>query len=33
MARHLKITVQVVPYANGAHPGMAAGPFQVLGFP
>ncbi|MGH3929515.1 MAG: helix-turn-helix domain-containing protein [Pseudonocardiaceae bacterium] len=33
MARQPKITVQVVPYVNGAHPGMAAGPFQVLGFP
>ncbi|RDG37236.1 hypothetical protein DVH02_15470 [Streptomyces corynorhini] len=33
MARHPKITVQVLPYANGAHPGMAAGPFQILGFP
>ncbi|MGH3855783.1 MAG: DUF5753 domain-containing protein [Pseudonocardiaceae bacterium] len=33
MARHPKITVQVVPYVHGAHPGMAAGPFQILGFP
>ncbi|MEO7194047.1 MAG: helix-turn-helix transcriptional regulator [Pseudonocardiaceae bacterium] len=33
LARHPKITVQVVPYANGAHPGMAAGPFKILGFP
>lgn len=33
MAQHPKITVQVLPYAHGAHPGMAAGPFQILGFP
>jgi len=33
MAQHPKITVQVVPYVNGAHPGMAAGPFKILGFP
>lgn len=33
MAQHPKITVQVLPYAHGAHPGTAAGPFQILGFP
>ncbi|MCX4675637.1 DUF5753 domain-containing protein [Streptomyces sp. NBC_01433] len=33
MAKHPKITVQVLPYSHGAHPGMAAGPFQILGFP
>lgn len=33
MTRHPKITVQVLPYGHGAHPGMAAGPFQLLGFP
>ncbi|MDV9196828.1 helix-turn-helix domain-containing protein [Streptomyces sp. Wh19] len=33
MTRHPKITVQVLPYEHGAHPGMAAGPFQILGFP
>lgn len=33
MTRHPKITVQVLPYERGAHPGMAAGPFQILGFP
>jgi hypothetical protein len=33
MASHPKITVQVVPYTHGAHPGMAAGPFHVLRFP
>jgi len=32
MTRHPKITVQVVPYANGAHPGMM-GRFQILDFP
>ncbi|MGH8571750.1 MAG: DUF5753 domain-containing protein [Gammaproteobacteria bacterium] len=32
MSRHPKITVQVVPYEHGAHPGMAAGPFKILGF-
>ncbi len=32
MARHPKITVQVVPYTNGAHPGMM-GRFQILDFP
>lgn len=32
MARHPKITVQVVPYAHGAHPGMM-GRFQILDFP
>ena len=32
MASRPKITVQVVPYTHGAHPGMAAGPFQVLRF-
>ncbi|MEU2130260.1 helix-turn-helix transcriptional regulator [Streptomyces sp. NPDC018352] len=33
MTRHPKITMQVLPYEHGAHPGMAAGPFQILGFP
>ncbi|MGH3771155.1 MAG: DUF5753 domain-containing protein [Pseudonocardiaceae bacterium] len=33
MARHPKITVQVVLYVHGAHPGMAAGPFKILSFP
>jgi transcriptional regulator with XRE-family HTH domain len=32
MTRHPKITVQVVPYAHGAHPGMV-GRFQILDFP
>ncbi len=32
MTRHPKITVQVVPYAHGAHPGMM-GRFQILDFP
>lgn len=32
MVRHPKITVQVVPYVNGAHPGML-GRFQILDFP
>ncbi|MGQ0837373.1 helix-turn-helix domain-containing protein [Actinokineospora sp.] len=32
MTRHPKITVQVVPYVNGAHPGMT-GRFQILDFP
>lgn len=32
MARHPEITVQVVPYANGAYPGMT-GRFQILDFP
>ncbi|MFF9647824.1 DUF5753 domain-containing protein [Streptomyces sp. NPDC014622] len=32
-AGHPKITMQVIPYSQGAHPGMAAGPFQILGFP
>jgi transcriptional regulator with XRE-family HTH domain len=32
MARHPKITVQVVPNEHGAHPGMT-GRFQILGFP
>ncbi|MGH3852362.1 MAG: helix-turn-helix domain-containing protein [Pseudonocardiaceae bacterium] len=32
MTRQPKITVQVVPYANGAHPGMM-GRFQILDFP
>lgn len=31
MTRHPKITVQVVPYAHGAHPGMM-GRFQILDF-
>ncbi|MFI9585441.1 helix-turn-helix domain-containing protein [Streptomyces sp. NPDC052236] len=33
MAHSPKITVQVMPFTRGAHPGMAAGPFQILGFP
>ncbi len=33
MTRQPKITVQVVPYERGAHPGTAAGPFVLLGFP
>ncbi|MEV7867266.1 Scr1 family TA system antitoxin-like transcriptional regulator [Streptomyces sp. NPDC088124] len=33
MAHNPKITVQVMPFACGAHPGIAAGPFQILGFP
>ncbi|MEU2668536.1 DUF5753 domain-containing protein [Streptomyces sp. NPDC007164] len=33
MTRHQKITVQVLPYEHGAHPGMAAGPFQILSSP
>ncbi|CAO0830371.1 helix-turn-helix domain-containing protein [Streptomyces microflavus] len=33
MTSHPKITVQVIPFSHGAHPGMAAGPFQILGFP
>ncbi len=32
MTRHPKITVQVVPYTKGAHPGMM-GRFQILDFP
>jgi len=32
MARSPKITVQVIPYDKGAHPGMT-GPFTILGFP
>ncbi|MGH3777246.1 MAG: helix-turn-helix domain-containing protein [Pseudonocardiaceae bacterium] len=32
MARHPTITVQVVPYASGAHPGLM-GRFQILDFP
>ncbi|MFC9425806.1 DUF5753 domain-containing protein [Streptomyces sp. NPDC056987] len=33
MARNPKVTIQVMPFTRGAHPRMAAGPFQILGFP
>ncbi|GAB3450278.1 helix-turn-helix domain-containing protein [Actinophytocola sediminis] len=32
MAREAKITIQVLPFDLGAHPGMT-GPFKLLGFP